>query len=109
MGWAEAQSMEMAPEPSSGIFGEKPAKAYKVENAFGCAGTNVVGDSHLRYWISIQSEECLPSTCEYSKCVDKYDPPIPTKYSFDSHPVRSNPEIVTADGRFVKPFPGSNA
>ena len=30
-------------------FNVKPAKARKVENAFGCAGTNVVKDFHLRY------------------------------------------------------------
>jgi len=85
----------------------QPAKAHKVEYAFGRAGTNVVKDSHFRHYISLRSGKRLTSTREIPDFVHEYYPPISTKYSFDSHPVRANPDMLTASGRFVKQIAGS--
>jgi len=55
----------------------------------------------------MRSGKGLTSTREIPDFVHEYYPPISTKYSFDSHPVRANPDMLTASGRFVNPIAGS--
>ena len=85
----------------------KPAKAHNGKNASGFVAIGVVKDSRLRHYISMRSGKRLPSTREIPDFVHEYYPPIPTRYSFNSHPVRANPEMLTAGGRFVKQIAGS--